>query len=504
MYIIQNAMQNLLRNKGRNLMMAAIIFVVIVSSVVALIINNTASGVINDYKTRFGSEVYLTVNMEKVIQESDGSSRIARPTIPAEQLLAFASSDYLLSTKMTAGGRGNSDDLKAIDEDKGPGGGPMLSMGPVPGGGGPGDSNLSSIPKTRQYYYHLFANQYDDFESGSRELTEGSRFPEKSGECLISQELLENSGLAIGDTIKINSDINDPGTGPGDETYYDIEFQLTIVGTYQDLTDEYGNSMMENAFTNRRNEIFMYIDDLASVVTEGLMGIDVNATYYLKDPDLLEAFTAELRAKGLKETFDVTTDEASYNAIVGPVVAMKGISLTFVAIVLAFGAIIVALLASLAVRERKYEIGVLRAMGMKKSRVALGLWTETITITAFCLVIGLAVGGFAAQPITNILLDQQVEAAEQAQSNSFMPQPGGSGPVAIGGGPAGPTVTAGPAPGFFGQTSAETIKSIDVAINLETILEIIVIALVLSSLAGLIAIRRITKYEPMKILMERN
>ncbi|WP_438940338.1 hypothetical protein [Lacrimispora defluvii] len=29
-------------------------------------------------------------------------------------------------------------------------------------------------------------------------------------------------------------------------------------------------------------------------------------------------------------------------------------------------------------RERKYEIGVLRAMGMKKGKVALGLWTWTL------------------------------------------------------------------------------------------------------------------------------
>ncbi|MCL1848017.1 MAG: ABC transporter permease [Coriobacteriia bacterium] len=501
MYIIQNALQNLLRNKGRNLMMAAIIFVVIVSSVVALMIFNTADGVINDYKTRFGSEVSLSPNIEKIIQASQNTGTVKRPTIPAEKLMEFADSEYLFSVSMTASGRGWSDDLKAIDEEKGGGGGPMLAIGPGGPAGMPAD-----MPETRQYFFRLLANQYGDFDNGNRELTEGSRFPENAGECLISQELLENSGRSLGDTITMYSDVNDPGSFPGDETYYDITYTLTIVGSYLDLTDEYSNNMMENAFANRRNEVFLYFQDLAREVKEGTMGIDVSATYYLKSPDLLEAFAAELRAKGLEDVFDVTTDEASYLAIVKPVEAMKGISLTFVVIVLIFGAIIIALLTSLAVRERKYEIGVLRAMGLKKSKVALGLWTETVSITALCLVLGLVIGGFAAQPVTNILLDQQVAAAEQAQNSAMlMPGgPGGGGIVTVQAVQGGPVAMGGPGMSFMGQASTEKITNIDVGIGLETILEIIIIALVLSSLAGLIASLRITKYEPMKILMERN
>jgi len=502
MYIFQNAIQNLLRNKGRNLMMATIILVVIVSSVVALVIYNTADGVINEYKSRFGSEVSLAPNMQKVIEEAQSTGIMQRPSIPAEQLIAFSNSDYLLKTNMTASGRGWSDDLEAIDADVGGGGGPTLAFGP---GVDPAD-----MPQTRQYFFRLLANQYSDFENGNRELTEGSVFPEKTGECLISQELLENNGLSLGDSITMYSDVNDPGNAPGEETYYDITFTLNIVGTYLDLTDEYASNMMENAFANRRNEVFMYFNDLANEVKDNMMGIEVDATFYLKSPDLLEAFTAELRAKGLDDLFDVTTDEASYQSIVSPDEAMKSFSLTFVIIVLVFGAIIIALLASLAVRERKYEIGVLRAMGMKKSKVALGLWSETVAITALCLVLGLVIGGFAAQPITNILLDQQVEAAEQAQNSAMQAMPGGpggsggSGPVMIqavqGGGP----VTSGPGPGFMAQTSAERITSIDVSISLTTILQMIAIALLLTSIAGLIATRMITKYEPMKILMERN
>ena len=479
MYILQNAMQNLTRNKGRNLMVAAIIFVIIVSCVTALMINNTAAGVIEDYKARFGSEVSIVPNMGRIMQSAGNTNRVMRPSIPAEQLLIFADSEYLLDSVLTARGRGTSENLKAIDEDKGGGGGPSLS------GGGP-----AGAPQPRQYTFKLWANLYDDFTDGYRELTEGSRFPVNPGECLISRDLLVNSGLSVGDTVTINSDVDIPGGQPGEEAYYDISFSLTIVGTYIDMTDEYSAGMRENAYNNRRNEIYMFFDDLAAEVTEGMAGIGIDAKYYLKNPGMLAAFSAELYAKGLSEDFDVSTDEAGYNTVVSPVEGMKSISITFVIIVLVFGAIIIALLSSIAIRERKYEIGVLRAMGMKKSKVALGLWAETLAITMLCLVVGLGVGSLVAQPVANVLLEQQVEAAENAQSQNNRIPPG--------------AMTTRSVMGVASGTTAESIKSIRIAVGFDTILQIVAIALLLSSLAGLISTQKITKYETIKILMERN
>jgi len=43
-----------------------------------------------------------------------------------------------------------------------------------------------------------------------------------------------------------------------------------------------------------------------------------------------------------------------------------------------------------------------------------------------------------------------------------------------------------------------------ISLGLMTILEIIGISLLLASAAGFVSIRSITKYEPIKILMERN
>lgn len=103
----------------------------------------------------------------------------------------------------------------------------------------------------------------------------------------------------------------------------------------------------------------------------------------------------------------------SYNQIVGPVEGLSSVSSTFLIIVLIFGGISIAVISSIAIRERKYEIGVLRAMGMKKSTVSFSLWLEVFLITAVCVVIGIFGGTMIAQPIADILL-QQIDAVQAA------------------------------------------------------------------------------------------
>jgi putative ABC transport system permease protein len=150
--------------------------------------------------------------------------------------------------------------------------------------------------------------------------------------------------------------------------------------------------------------------------------------------------------------------------------------------VLILGGLILILLSSLAIRERKYEIGVLRAMGMKKHKVAFGLICESLVITVVCLIIGLGIGTAAAQPVSDILLQGQVAAAE-SNTNS-----GTSSMYA----------------GVQTNTNAQPLTELDVNLNISVIMTIILISLLLVLISSMAGISRITKYEPIKILMERN
>ena len=64
-------LENIGRNKGRNILMGIIILVTITVSIVSLCINNTTTSIIDDYKSRFGSEVTIIPDMTKVMSMSD-------------------------------------------------------------------------------------------------------------------------------------------------------------------------------------------------------------------------------------------------------------------------------------------------------------------------------------------------------------------------------------------------------------------------------------------------
>jgi putative ABC transport system permease protein len=292
----------------------------------------------------------------------------------------------------------------------------------------------------------------------------------RAGECIISEGLSEQNGIDLGDTIRLYGAVMEQAAAMG---FTPPVFDLVVTGIYfcaSESVDTWGSTV-----TIRQNEVL--------TVAETIPGAQVIARYYLNHPSDLKAFEKELRAKGLHEIFDVNTDEHLYNAIVGPVEGMRGIVMTFMIVVLILGAIILILLSSIAIRERKYEIGVLRAMGMKKAKVALGLWFEMITITIVCLIIGTFIGSVAAQPISNNLLVQQSENAQSIQESLFVGRDLGS---------------------ISRVVNDDPITEIDLVIGVDTMLQIIVISLLLASAAAFAAISRITKYEPIKILTERN
>ena len=465
MYIFKNALKNVVRNKGRNILIAAIIFAIIVTTVVTLMINNTTSGIIDDYKTRFGSQVSISPDIEKFRAGGNTPSAggmMKLPSVTAQQSLSFSDSEYIKEYVMQIMIGVASENLKGKDE----GGG---GMSPV---GGSSNDLISA-----QFY---LKNAFFDFSEDYRGIADGNgRMIENDSECLVSEEFAELNNLSVGDTITLYASLHNDDFTKNRK----ISYELTLVGIYYDLTEEYAGIQVSMA--NRRNEILTTTDTILAPVEEGESGFSVTSTYFLKNPSMLKDFEAQIREKGLSEYLKVTTDENGYNSIVAPVEGLKSMSVTFMVIVLVLGAIILLLLSTIAIRERKYEIGVLRAMGMKKGKVALGLWFEMIAITFFCLCLGLVVGTLIAQPISDMLLAGQVEAAQ-----------------AMSGFPGGAIASADASSLLAG--SLTTLDSLPISLSLLTILEIIGISLFLASAAGLVAISKITNYEPIKILMERN
>lgn len=448
MYILKNSVKNLFRNKGRNIIISIIILAMLTFTAISMIINTATDMVMKNYKEQFGSEIYLQYNNEKINEEQKSKAWVDIPEISDELKIELSKSQYLKETMIRVMYPAYAKELKGIDQEK------NKSEGNIPSG-----NEAYYDPNLTVYGYNT-PELMKDFKEGKRKITRGRMF-ENNNECVISEDFAKLNNLNMGDTIKISDCAKDANFQP---------LELTVIGIYFDSTsNKFGYA---SGVTNPRNDILTTYETMknyqSKVAKTKLYTVD--ATYFLKSPDLLEAFNKEAYEKGLHKNYMMSTDEISYNKIVKPAESLANVSNIFLVAVLIIGSVILILLSVLSIRERKYEIGVLRAMGMKKAKVVRGILYESLIIMGICLVMGLSIGAVTAQPVSNMITESQ---QKQVQNNNF----------------------------GVAQVEQEEIK---VSLTPQACLKVSGIALLLAMISSSAGVMYILRYEPMKILSERN
>ena len=473
MFIYRNALKNLLRNKGRNILMAVILLIVMTATTVSLSVNSMSDTMIDTYKEGFGVESSIMVDWDWAnantkpitVENPDGSitttSNLPDIEIPIEQYVKFSNSQYVKETLFSATAPYASEQLKPLEQSPFNSGTLEELMAAYGvntreelvmlfGGGNDGEEYLGSLldakPNTvGMLWGYSNATLMKDFRKGEKRLTEGRLF-EGDGEVLISKELAAKNNIKLGDTINVSG-----GSIKHDTTTIDLK----VVGIFEDLKGNAQPQMGEKVeITAGKEDLIVSFDTLyAGDFYRASPGTMI---YYLTDPEAPKPFLAEMRQKGLHEMFTLDYDVDTYNKIVEPVKDMSGVAVTFGIVILITGAVILVFLSVINIRERKYEVGVLRAIGMKKHQLARSMIYESLSLVTICTLLGLPLGGLLANPIAGVLLD--------------------------------------------------TSESIGIAasFNMGLLPLILLVAVTLGILSSLIGILYITRYEPMKILQERN
>lgn len=471
MYIFKNALKNLARNKGRNILLGVIMIAILSCVAISVVINTTSGEIIKDYKNRFGSEVFIQPDLEKIMEKAqkDGRESIESISPKYDLLEKLSKSEYLKETIFIASYGGYSDKLKSLDQDEYEKNNKNSSNTRVAVAGGK-ERSENAKESNLTINGGLNSAGLEEFKKSDRKVTDGN-MPTKDGEAIVSEDFAKLNNLKVGDTFKVQN--------PDNPDKYD-PLELTISGIYYDGTEsqDYG---FKHPMMNRKNEIITTFDTLKAYKVKTDNDLIVEAKFFLKDPDLLSEFNEEAHKLGLNNLYDVSTDSQSYDEIVKPVEGLQKVANIFMILVLCFGGSILILISILGIRERKYEIGVLRAMGMKKGKVALGLIFETLSTIAISLVVGLSIASLSAQSISNVLLKSQIEAQNQSASEGMMFRMGG-----------------GAAP------NVDPITNLNVHLNSEAIVGITLIALLLGAISIGIGIVYIMRFEPRKILSERN
>ena len=140
------------------------------------------------------------------------------------------------------------------------------------------------------------------------------------------------------------------------------------------------------------------------------------------------------------------------------------------------------------IRERKYEIGVLRTIGMKKINVVTQFMIELLIISFIGLIIGVGIGSTLAKPISNHLLASEIESSKKNQNdiqNNF-----GEGNKNI--------------EKISGMVKIEAFDSINAVVDTKVIVELIGICLLLTIVSSIVASSSIVRFRPLSILKERS
>jgi len=455
MYLITNAIKNLTRYKGRNILLAAVTLAIIIGAVVTLTIHSAAERAIDNVRLDIGSQVTIEQDILGMFR-SGGAEALEANTeyIPFKDLISFADSQYLSNTIFNAEVMNltseNLDDM-------------VQATCPLTG------EDIELLVNTR-IVGSSHPNYHPDIAQIEEIIIEGRMF-EGLNEVVINDDFASRNNLSVGSTFGIEN------------LFFDISFELTVVGIFSADAFEHRNLMFINIFTS--------FDTIAAAAGDTNEGFNVIAEYFLRNPDYLESFEREVRAKGLPDTYIVSINQMAFDRVTGPMLSMQSAVMTFSIIILVLGAVVLALISFLVVRERKYEIGVLRAMGMRRGKVAFGIITEAVSITMLCLVIGLGSGTAIAQPIANNLLESRVATAV-ARSEEL----GHDTTIAV--------VMWGGQMQMEQSVGYRPESEITVGLGGDVIVQIIAITLGLAALSGIIGVSVITRYEPLKILRERS
>ncbi len=546
MYIVKNALRCISRSKGRNILIGIIVLVIAISACIGLSIRQAAQSAKEE--TLSGMSVTATISVDRqnmmgdIAEGGAGGGRFDKDqfnellggasalTLEEYQIYAAAGSvkDFYYTLTVSLNG---SDDFEPVSTDGSStsGSGTLdgtLDGAEIPGGGFGGNGGLGNNMMSSGDFSivgYSAESAMTSFLNGTASVTDGVVFTEGTSayDCIISEELALYNDIAVGDAVTLTNPENE------EETY-----TLTVVGIYSDASANEGFQMMRSS--DPANSIYMSYNALYSIVsaseeasvtvtdettgaeTETALTGTLSATYAFASADDYYQFETEVRELGLADTYSVSSqDLSSFENSLVPLNTLSTMAGWFLIIILIIGAIILVVLNIFNIRERKYEIGVLMAIGMKKGKVAMQFLTEVFVVTLAAVIIGIAVGAVSAVPVTNALLANQIESSnsqsnrvEQSFGRGDMPSGGGTSGDSIGGGMTGMQKPSGnkfeTIGNIFGENAANYISEIDSAMNLTVVLQMLGIAILLTLIAGAASMLFVMRYEPLKILSNRD
>ncbi|EAE7279255.1 ABC transporter permease [Listeria monocytogenes] len=500
MNFFKRAWLSMKARKGRSVLQLIIFTVVCVLILSGFTIQSAADKASELAREQLGGTVTLTVDREKQMQamrdeaaSSNSSSTESKPQFESSpidvsdanelaKLNHVASYNYYSSTQALASGfdpiessgdtSSSSDETSTTTETQGPGGGQ----------GGPqmvdADLSISGL---------LDSATSTDFEAGTSELTNGVAITSADKDknvAMVEENLAKENDWKVGDSFTVTS--SDGNT----------KVTLKIVGIYK--TTDSGSDMAQNfSFLNPYNKVYVPYTVANTIKGSDYKNTVDSAVYTMDDAANISAFEKEAKKVDSIDwdTFKLDANDTLYQQMIGPINSVASFSKNVVYIVSIAGALILGLLVMMQVRDRKYEMGVLLAIGEKRGKLIAQFFVEILIVALVSFGLAAASSHYVAQLAGNQLLAQQNSSTTETTTTTENRGPGGSGQ---GGGQGG-----------FGQSvsnltkNTEQIKELDIQVTLEDMLKMGGIGIGIAFISVLLPAALVLRMNPKTILTKQ-
>lgn len=429
MNYLKRAFLSVERRKGKSLILLLVVFILgnVMAGAISVEsgIKNTKNGILKSA----GLVATVEKDWEKMVELTEEEYKKVK-SLTVENVKKIGSSKYISYYDYTTSFGLTSKTLKRYVNEN--------------GGGGIIPRPFETEEVYDEYFTISGGNDKDivDIRLNKIKLKDGRLFNEDEVKeiknvVLISEKLAQKNNLKVGSKIKLLNTVTstywpeeyDPNYVP--KVLGTQEFEFEVIGIFsvnrpkgKNVENDYmydelenkmytSNQIVESAikytYDQYKKEDPNYVDSYGTYST-------IVPLYVIKNPLDLDKFKEE--AEAVIPAYHKVTDNAEgFRKLAAPMENMQWLSGIILAVSIGSTIVILSLLITLFLRDRKHEIGIYMSLGEYKTKIISQIFVEIFAVAIIGITVSLFTGGILANSMSRKMLNNQLIADSKKDDN---------------------------------------------------------------------------------------
>lgn len=422
------ALTSIKRRLGKTIILLLLIFVL--SNVIAgsISVRNALENTEDAMMSQMGVEVNIQVDWDEIYNDKGGNYTV--PSITADMVESIGQSEYVKTYDYSVNCSYEVRGMKYYYSEN------------------PG------YEQTGNNWFQIIGGQSTtlaNVASGDITLKDGRAYTKEEIDggakvILVSDKFAELNGLNVGSVITflytmydysniiyykeaaVSGDISIMPYPTEPKIIKTLEYEFKVIGTFtakpEKYTDkdgnvvEYDSQYLNTIFTTNKAITACNEDVTAELAAEGIENTvytNTSAVFILKSPDVVEIFESQSQ-QYLTKGLIFVDNAASFDSIRTPMANVKWIADIVMWVAVGATILIISLLVTLFLRDRKHEMGIYLALGERKGIIAAQILSEVLIIAVVAVSLSIFSGNILAGKMSATMLENQL--AEEEKNNA--------------------------------------------------------------------------------------